>query len=373
MKVDREKMEALHWLAETLHRGGAFAAEVKNPDTAFAILLAGDELGFDPMASVRSISLVKNKVSLNADAQIGLCKRSPACKFFRLIESTATLATYATHREGDDEPTILTYTIQDATTAKLTASSTWQAHPKSMLRARCGAALARAVYPDVVAGIYDPDEAEEIRRDEPRREETSEPKQLPAAANTNTVDPLVFYRARLAAAATTNELVAVVLALAPTVPQPSRDAAWAAAQSRAADLGEQDLGAAVTGAKAITREPGAWTTVAAALAEISAAATAEAVADVVTRHGTAVAALPVQLKQAVNVARRTRLNQLLPLAERFERGLRAAADIPALDRIADQMEQAAREQALTLDEAARLTALYNERNAAFEAPASEAA
>jgi hypothetical protein len=37
-----------------------------------------------------------------------------------------------------------------------------------MLRARCGAAIARAVYPDLVAGIYDPDEvAEIVRHDSP--------------------------------------------------------------------------------------------------------------------------------------------------------------------------------------------------------------
>jgi hypothetical protein len=40
-----------------------------------------------------------------------------------------------------------------------------------MLRARCGAAIARAVYPDLVAGIYDPDEVAEIVRAEPVRVE----------------------------------------------------------------------------------------------------------------------------------------------------------------------------------------------------------
>ena len=141
-------------------RGVKSARSSRRADTAFAILLAGDEMGFAPMASARSISLVKGKVSLNADAQIGLCKRSQACKFFKLVESTAEQATYVTHREGDDAPTSLTYTIADATRATLTGSSTWRAHPKSMLGARAGSALAKAVYPDVVAGIYDPDEAE---------------------------------------------------------------------------------------------------------------------------------------------------------------------------------------------------------------------
>src|SRR5690606_27529948 len=41
----------------------------------------------------------------------------------------------------------------------LTGRSNWKAHPAAMLRARASAALARAVYPDVAMGIYDPDEA----------------------------------------------------------------------------------------------------------------------------------------------------------------------------------------------------------------------
>src|SRR5690606_17440997 len=43
--------------------------------------------------------------------------------------------------------------------AGLTGRQNWKAHPAAMLRARASAALARAVYPDVAMGIYDPDEA----------------------------------------------------------------------------------------------------------------------------------------------------------------------------------------------------------------------
>ncbi len=165
--IDKTAMESLWWLAERLQKACVFTSEVTSVDKAFAILLAGEEMGFSPMASARSIALVKGKVSLGADAQIGLCKRSSACRYFYLVESTELLATYITHREGDPEATSLTYTMEMARTAGLAGSQTWRSHPKAMLRARGGAALARAVYPDVVGGIYDPDEADEIRRGGP--------------------------------------------------------------------------------------------------------------------------------------------------------------------------------------------------------------
>jgi hypothetical protein len=160
-------IEMLSGLADRLYRAGVFGQEVTNADKAFAVLLKGHELGFAPMASAGSISIIKGKVSLSADATIALCKRSPACLYLRLTASTEEVATYETQRSGDPSPTVLSYTIAQAKTAGLTGSQTWRAHAPAMLRARCGAAIARAVYPDLVAGIYDPDEMAEIVRHDP--------------------------------------------------------------------------------------------------------------------------------------------------------------------------------------------------------------
>jgi hypothetical protein len=165
--IDTTTIEMLSGLADRLHKAGVFGQEVTSADKAFAVLLKGHELGFSPMASAGSISIIKGKVSLSADATVALCKRSPACLYLRLVESTEEVATYETQRHGDPSPTSLSYTIAQAKTAGLTGSQTWRAHAPAMLRARCGAAIARAVYPDLVAGIYDPDEVAEIVRSEP--------------------------------------------------------------------------------------------------------------------------------------------------------------------------------------------------------------
>jgi hypothetical protein len=169
--IDTTTIEMLSGLADRLHKAGVFGAEVTSADKAFAVLLKGHELGFSPMASAGSISIIKGKVSLSADATVALCKRSPACLYLRLVASTEEVATYETQRHGDPSPTVLHYTIAQASKAGLTGSQTWRGHAHAMLRARCGAAIARAVYPDLVAGIYDPDEVAEIVRAEPARVE----------------------------------------------------------------------------------------------------------------------------------------------------------------------------------------------------------
>ena len=50
------------------------------------------------------------------------------------------------------------WTLADAERAKLTGKDNWAKFPKAMLRARVSADLCRAVFPDALMGVYDPDE-----------------------------------------------------------------------------------------------------------------------------------------------------------------------------------------------------------------------
>jgi len=128
------------------------------PQDALMVLMAGRELGFAPMQSLRLITVIKGKITLAADATVALVRKSGECVEWRCTETTATKATYVTKRKGDTEPTTLTWTIEQAQRAGLVSGTGWRSYPEAMLRARCAAALARIVYPDIVAGIYDPDE-----------------------------------------------------------------------------------------------------------------------------------------------------------------------------------------------------------------------
>lgn len=132
------------------------------PGDILACVIAGHELGIGPMQALRAIHVVKGKPILSADLMVALVKRSGACRYFRLVSSTADEATYETVRDGDPEPTRMQWTMSQARAAGLTNNPTWRAHAGAMLRARCASALARAVYPDLVLGIYDEDEGREI-------------------------------------------------------------------------------------------------------------------------------------------------------------------------------------------------------------------
>lgn len=128
------------------------------PADVLVVLMTGHELGLSPMQSMRSLHVIEGKGVLSSDLLVALAKRSPACAYFRLVESTAERAIYETQRHGEPQPTRMDFTLEEAQRAGLGAKDNWKKFPAAMLRARAGAALARAVYPDVVAGIYDPDE-----------------------------------------------------------------------------------------------------------------------------------------------------------------------------------------------------------------------
>lgn len=162
-RTDRAAFEPAN-LSEALHVSQVLVASrllprsISTPEAAFAVIATGRELGLSAMQALRAIHIVEGKPTLSADLMVGLVKRSEACAFFRLVESTGAVATYETHRRGEPSPTRLSFTLDEAKAAGVASKDNWRRYPAAMLRARCAAALARAVYPDLVLGVYDPDE-----------------------------------------------------------------------------------------------------------------------------------------------------------------------------------------------------------------------
>ncbi len=128
---------------------------IKTPEAAFIVLATGAELGLSAMQSLRCIYIIDNRPSLSADLVVGLVKRSPVCRWFRLVESTTQSATYETLRRNEPQPTRYTYSLDDARRSGLLNKMPWRLYPSAMLRARAASTLARMVYPDLVSGLID--------------------------------------------------------------------------------------------------------------------------------------------------------------------------------------------------------------------------
>lgn len=162
-EFDRLAFEPDNWeqaikVTALLYKSGLLPSSVKSPEAALAIVMRGRELGMTAMQSLTSIHVIEGKTGMSADLMVARVLESGKAEFFDLVESSSEKATYVTCRKGRQREVTMTWTIQDAQRAGVATKDVWRKYPAAMLRHRASSDLARAVYPEVVLGLYDPDE-----------------------------------------------------------------------------------------------------------------------------------------------------------------------------------------------------------------------
>lgn len=148
---------AMREQAKELVQSGFLPKAVNTPEKAMAIIQTGKELGLGPMQSLRSIHIIDGKPTMGADLIGGLALSKVPGSVLRVVETTNAKCTVEAGRQGQ-KPTLFTFTIDDAKNAGLTGKQNWRNYPRAMLRARAITEACRAVFPDAVMGLYDPDE-----------------------------------------------------------------------------------------------------------------------------------------------------------------------------------------------------------------------
>jgi hypothetical protein len=128
------------------------------PDEATAAILAGAELGFDPMASLRAFDSIQGTpapkaMTLRAVAQA-------AGHRVRIVRSSDTEAVVAGLRKGEQDWQESTWTIDRAERMGLTGKAQWKQQPAAMLVARATSEVCRWIASDAIMGM--PYSAEEI-------------------------------------------------------------------------------------------------------------------------------------------------------------------------------------------------------------------
>lgn len=124
----------------------------KRPAAVMACILSGQEAGVGPMQALRQIFVTDDgKVGMAAELMRSLVLREGHEIWPEEINNTR--ATMAGRRRGQETPTRITWTMDDAKKAGLTNRRNWQNYPRAMLVARATTELCRLLFPDVIAGI----------------------------------------------------------------------------------------------------------------------------------------------------------------------------------------------------------------------------
>lgn len=176
LQLDPRSMSDARMLAGDLYQSKMFSA-YGNPQAVLSSVILGRELGLPAMSSLRSIHVIEGKHTLAAALMVALVLKSGLAEFFDPIEFDAIKAIYETKRKGARNPVRMVHTFEMARQAwpkgkldweKSFMASGWGRNPTDMLCARASSRLARMVYPDLMAGLYTPEEMIEVNAD--RRE-----------------------------------------------------------------------------------------------------------------------------------------------------------------------------------------------------------
>lgn len=160
LAVWAEEARATHQIAVSLS-GTSFVPRSMQgrPDEVTGCILAGRELGLDPMAALRAIDIIDGTPSIRAVGLRGIVQ-SQGHKIW-VEESTATRAVVCGQRRGEQTVQRSVWTMDRAKTAGLSGKKNWLANPQSMLVARATAEVSRLIAADAIVGM--PYTTEEIQ------------------------------------------------------------------------------------------------------------------------------------------------------------------------------------------------------------------
>ena len=146
-------------LGKTLAASGYFN-DTRDAAQAAVKVLAGQELGLGPIASMTGIYIVKGRVTMSANLMAGQIKRSGRYNY--RVTTMTNDAVVVEFYEGGQSIGVSSYTADDAKAAGLWGSSDpWKKSPRNMLFARAMSNGAKWFTPDIFAGpVYTPDEME---------------------------------------------------------------------------------------------------------------------------------------------------------------------------------------------------------------------
>lgn len=158
-----------HSIAQSLARTSFVPKEMQNrPELVTAAILTGQELGLEPMASLRSIDIIQGVPAMRANTMRGLVQAA-GHEVWVDEDSSETRAIVYGRRKGSEIVQRSVWTMDRARNLGLANRDNYRKQPGAMLVARGTAEVCRLVAADVLLGMpYAVEELDEGEQTSPK-------------------------------------------------------------------------------------------------------------------------------------------------------------------------------------------------------------
>ena len=155
LTITESQVERIKLLAGMMAGSGLEYRKMKSGDI-FIKMMKGLEIGLEPVASMDLIDVIQGKPTLKPQGMLALAHGSGQLSDISITDDGNTCTVKM--KRGDMAVHVETFSAKDATAMGLAGKDNWKKQPATMRKWRAISAACRVVFPDIIQGMYIPEE-----------------------------------------------------------------------------------------------------------------------------------------------------------------------------------------------------------------------
>ena len=155
--ISTQQLDVLERIAAVIAKSGMGGFKTQEQALVALFLAIAEGIPFGRV--IHEYHVINGRLTLRSECMLARFQRAGGSIEY-VVHNDTEVSVIASHPKGGS--LTVTWTIERARKAGLTANPTWQKHPAAMLTARAVAQAVRAVYPACLSGVIVEDEAIEI-------------------------------------------------------------------------------------------------------------------------------------------------------------------------------------------------------------------
>lgn len=145
-------------VAAEICKSGLVPSTMNTPEKLTVVMMSARELGIPMMMATRTLFVVDQKVAMMANVMLAKIYQSGLAESVKIADQSNGKGCDVTMQRKGMNPHTASFTLDDAQRAGLLYKDNWKKYPAAMCESRAISKCARVVFPDVIGGLYTPEE-----------------------------------------------------------------------------------------------------------------------------------------------------------------------------------------------------------------------